>query len=106
MDRIFQNIRANFLEILEFPHSPEFHPKFPKFPKWPDLADRIFQNIRANLLDILEISETRKGRGEILEILELSLGGRIVTHPMQKEGMVCQRGGGDHTYVHTHTCLY
>ena len=52
---------------------------FPKFPKWPDLVDRIFQNIRADSLEILEIG---KLGARILEILGLSLGGLIVTHPM------------------------
>ena len=52
---------------------------FPKFPKWPDLVDRIFQNIRADFSEILEIG---KLGARILKILELSLGGLIVTHPM------------------------
>ena len=53
MDRIFQNIRADFLEILKNLEIPSLS-GFPTFPKWPDLVDRIFQNIRADFLEILE----------------------------------------------------
>ena len=65
--------------------------KHSKFPKWPDLVDRIFQNRRAGLfgnseiseiLEILEIWKSGKLGARILEILEVSLGGLIVTHPM------------------------
>ena len=70
MDGFFQNIRANFLEILKLLEISEF------------LECLIFFGNFGVPGTLLKFWKYRKLGARILEFFELILGGLIVTHPM------------------------
>ena len=102
MDRIFQNIRADFLEILKILEIPSLS-GFPKFPKWPDLVDRIFQNIRADFLEILESGKL--GARIFFGNFGIEFG-RAGRHPSDDRPCTTTQLRGYGLCIYIHICLY
>ena len=118
MDRIFQNIRADFLEVLveilkfwKFPHfriseiSKMARPSGQDFPKH---KGRLCGNF--GKFGNFGYWISGKLGARILEILELSLAG-LVTHPMTDHALrlswrACSVNGVATIYIYIYICLF